>query len=262
MGKTSLALLHRSGTVSDNPSVTIGFETYKKRLSLTSGVHATVSGIRIASNLTDDVLRVCLCVCVHVCVRVCVCVCVCACVCVCVCVCVCACVCACVFARTLLQVDVWDTAGMERFRESIMPKYFDANGVILVYDITNEDSFTNLGLWMQDITQNCKAHKVKCALIGNKADAKHERRVSLEQGLGFAQQHSMLFEELSAKSTADIKKLNLLVQSLADQMYATWEGDKSILCAEENHFAHTSIIEPKLESSSSAQTARRKRCNC
>lgn len=44
VGKTSLALLHRSGTVSDNPNTTIGFETYKKRVSLKSGKHAIVSG--------------------------------------------------------------------------------------------------------------------------------------------------------------------------------------------------------------------------
>ena len=155
---------------------------------------------------------------------------------------------------------MWDTAGMERFRESMPPKYFDANGIILVYDITSEESFANLGSWMQDITQNCKQHRVRGALIGNKADAKGERKVSLEDGLRFAQEHCMLFEELSAKSLADSKKLNVLVQSLAEEMYETWEGDHSIHC-EKDHFSTTSIIEPQL-APTTQQSSWRKRCNC
>ena len=63
MGKTSLALLHRSGTVNDSPSVTIGFETYKKRLSLKSGLHAMVSYHSFA---------LCVCACAHAFVSVCV----------------------------------------------------------------------------------------------------------------------------------------------------------------------------------------------
>ncbi|KAL5460228.1 hypothetical protein EMCRGX_G033657 [Ephydatia muelleri] len=201
VGKTSLALLHRSGTVSDSPSATIGFETYKKRVSLKTGTHALV--------------------------------------------------------------DLWDTAGMERFRESILPKFYDTNGVILVYDITNEESFIHLGSWMQEIANNCKTQFVKGALIGNKADTGHERKVTTERGLEFAREHKMLFEELSAKNPGDAKRLNLLVQSLAEELHEAWKGDQSIRCTSEEHFSATSIIEPKLESgTTSSRRAWRKRCNC
>lgn len=198
VGKTSLALLHRSGTVTDNPQATIGFESYKKRVSLKTG--------------------------------------------------------------TCAQVDVWDTAGMERYRESLTTMYLDTNGVIFVYDISKEDSFLNLGQWLREIEQSSKADKIRCALIGNKADTSREREVSTERGLEFARRNEMLFEELSAKNPADAKRLNLLVQSLVEELYESWNGDESIRRSSEDHFAVASIIEPKLEFET--ESPRRKRCAC
>ena len=126
-----------------------------------------------------------------------------------------------------LQVQIWDTAGMERFRQSMTPKYYDLlNGVVLVYDITNDESFEHLELWMKEIETYCRRQNICMALVGNKADDEVKRKVSTLKGRTFAQKYGMLFEELSASEVSSLGKLNSLVRSLMEQMYGEMEKKK------------------------------------
>ena len=68
-----------------------------------------------------------------------------------------------------VKLQIWDTAGQERFRTITTAYYRGAMGILLVYDVSDENSFTNVRNWMRQIDQNA-AENVNRVLIGNKAD--------------------------------------------------------------------------------------------
>ena len=74
---------------------------------------------------------------------------------------------------------------------------------MLVYDITDLESFQNLTSWLIEIEKNANK-SVHIILVGNKSDLENERKVSVEQGKEFALQHGMKFYETSAKSSYNV----------------------------------------------------------
>jgi small GTP-binding protein len=105
-----------------------------------------------------------------------------------------------------IKLQIWDTAGQERFR-SVSTSYFrDAVGAILVYDITNEDSFEDLGTWLTDLQQLCHPNAF-VMLVGNKCDCEAERKVGIQQVQDFADQYRLEYIETSAKSGHNIQKI-------------------------------------------------------
>ena len=101
---------------------------------------------------------------------------------------------------------LYDTAGQEKFR-SLIPMYTrDANIILLVYDITNKDSFTNLSLWLKDLT-NINLEEVIICIIGNKIDLSEKRVVNKEEGEKFAEEHDFIFQETSAKNGEGFSEL-------------------------------------------------------
>jgi len=77
-----------------------------------------------------------------------------------------------------VKLQIWDTAGQERFRTITTAYYRGAMGILLVYDVSDEESFTNVRNWMRQIDQNA-AENVNRILIGNKADVDPTERVSV-----------------------------------------------------------------------------------
>ncbi|KAI6129187.1 P-loop containing nucleoside triphosphate hydrolase protein [Pisolithus croceorrhizus] len=75
-----------------------------------------------------------------------------------------------------IKLQLWDTAGQERFRSVTRSYYRGAAGVILVYDITNRDSFLNLSRWLADARALASPHLV-AVLVGNKSDREEEREI-------------------------------------------------------------------------------------
>ncbi|XP_076064503.1 ras-related protein Rab-18-like [Oratosquilla oratoria] len=123
------------------------------------------------------------------------------------------------------KLAIWDTAGQERFR-TLTPSYYrGAQGVILVYDVCNRNSFTKLDMWLNELdTYSTKTDIVKM-LVGNKID-KEKREVSREEGLKFARRHSMLFIEASAKTRDGVQcAFEELVQKIV-QTPGLWEMDQ------------------------------------
>ena len=100
-------------------------------------------------------------------------------------------------------MQIWDTAGQERFRNIISSYYKGAQGIILVYDITDLDSFQNLTSWLIEIKKNAPSF-VNKILIGNKSDLENERKVKMEQGKEFAIKYRMKFFEASAKNSDNV----------------------------------------------------------
>ena len=121
-----------------------------------------------------------------------------------------------------IKVKISDTAGQERFR-SIASNYLKkANGILLVYDITSHESFSDINKWLQEINKNeCNKPMV---LIGNKCDLNDQREVPKEEGMGYAKNvaKNIPFYETSCKSGENIDKA---IMDLVNQIYNKYSGN-------------------------------------
>jgi len=104
-----------------------------------------------------------------------------------------------------IKLQIWDTAGQERFR-SVLSSYFKgANGILLLYDITNVNSFKSLSNWLIEIEKN-SSKNVKKILIGNKCDLNDLRKIPTNKGKEFADTYNMKFIETSVKNNININE--------------------------------------------------------
>jgi len=96
-----------------------------------------------------------------------------------------------------VKIQVWDTAGQERFRTLTSTYYRKAQGVMLVYDVTNRESFNNVRNWMQQVSINADVN-ITVYLVGNKLDLVEQRVVSFDEGEALAKEFKTSFMEVSA----------------------------------------------------------------
>ena len=104
-----------------------------------------------------------------------------------------------------LKVQIWDTAGMERYRSITSAYYKGAKGVIIVYDICREKSFENVDKWIEDFKSKADEDAV-ILLIGNKNDLDDKREVNKEEAELKAQKNKFAFMETSAKDNNNVDK--------------------------------------------------------
>ena len=100
-----------------------------------------------------------------------------------------------------MQMHIADTAGEDRHRrKSVYSAYSvhcrNAKGFILVYDITNADTFDNISQWLQDIDEHCECERVKKILVGNKSDLISQRAVAAQDASSFAEKLGIPFLEV------------------------------------------------------------------
>ena len=105
-----------------------------------------------------------------------------------------------------VKLQIWDTAGQERFRAITTSYYKGAQAIVIVYDVTDKDSFDHLKNWISDIEKFGKDGVMRI-LVGNKNDLVEKRLVSEEQGREFAKKFGMEFMETSAKDALNIVDL-------------------------------------------------------
>jgi len=104
------------------------------------------------------------------------------------------------------QLEITDTAGQERFRTLTSSYYRNANAIIVVYDITNEDSFRDVDGFLKE-GQRYASSKCELFLVGNKTDLEDKRSVSSESGQETAKRYNIPFFETSAKSGDQVQTL-------------------------------------------------------
>ena len=91
-----------------------------------------------------------------------------------------------------VKLQIWDTCGQEVYRSLISSFYRSASLAIMVYSIDNEDSFSNIEKWLNDIKTQSNPD-VKIFLIGNKADLEDKRKITRAQGEKFCNDHNISF---------------------------------------------------------------------
>ena len=111
-----------------------------------------------------------------------------------------------------IKLQIWDTAGQERFRTITSSYYRGAHGIIVVYDVTDADSFNNVKQWLHEIDRYA-AENVNKLLVGNKSDLTSKRVVTTEQGKEFADSLGIEFLETSAKTSANVEQAFLTMAS-------------------------------------------------
>jgi Ras-related protein Rab-6A len=121
-----------------------------------------------------------------------------------------------------VRLQIWDSAGQERFR-SLIPSYIrDSSVAVVVYDLTNRASFSNVSHWIEDVRAE-RGNDVLIALVGNKTDLADKRQVSTEDGETKAREEGILFIETSAKAGFNIKAL---FRKLATSLPGTADGGR------------------------------------
>ena len=106
----------------------------------------------------------------------------------------------------LIKMQIWDTAGHEKFRTITTSYYKSAHAIIVLYDITDETSFEHIKNWMIDIDKFAKQGVLK-VLVGNKKDLEENRKVNKEAGESLANKYGIKFFEVSAKDNINIDEL-------------------------------------------------------
>jgi len=111
---------------------------------------------------------------------------------------------------TTVKFEIWDTAGQERYH-SLAPMYYrGAQAAIVVYDITNQDTFGRAKTWVKELQRQASPNIV-IALAGNKADLATKRVVEHEEAQSYAEENGLLFMETSAKTAMNVNDIFLAI---------------------------------------------------
>nr|XP_043608462.1 ras-related protein RABC1-like [Erigeron canadensis] len=129
-----------------------------------------------------------------------------------------------------LKLAIWDTAGQERFRTLTSSYYRGAQGIVMVYDVTRRETFTNLSdIWAKEIDMHSTNSDCIKMLVGNKVDKESERLVTKTEGIELAKEHGCLFIECSAKTRVNVEQcFEELVLKILDTPSLTAEGSTAI----------------------------------
>ena len=104
-----------------------------------------------------------------------------------------------------VKVQIWDTAGQEIFRSITRSYYRDSACAIIVYDITDRNSFEKVEDWIRDV-RNLAPPECVLVLFGNKLDLAAQRAVPTEEGQELASKHGLVFFETSAATGENVAK--------------------------------------------------------
>nr|CAD1842177.1 unnamed protein product [Ananas comosus var. bracteatus] len=111
-----------------------------------------------------------------------------------------------------VKLQIWDTAGQERFRTITSSYYRGAHGIIIVYDVTEMESFNNVKQWLSEIDRYASDNVCKL-LVGNKCDLVENKVVETEKAQAFADSLGIPFLETSAKESINVEKAFLTMSA-------------------------------------------------
>ena len=127
-----------------------------------------------------------------------------------------------------VRIKIWDTAGQERYKALTKGFFRNAEGIMIVYDVTNQESFENLKNWIQSIKDNMGndfLERIPVVIIGNKIDS-DEREIKTEDAESFSKQQNYPYFETSAKTGENIDNtIRFLVKKVIDVNSDNKEGN-------------------------------------
>lgn len=126
-----------------------------------------------------------------------------------------------------IKLQIWDTAGQERFRTITSSYYRGAHGIIVVYDVTDEESFVNVKQWLNEIDRYA-SENVHRLLVGNKCDMSTKKIVEYTRAKEFADQLGIPFLETSAKNATNVEQAFLtMAAEIRNRMGPTQADNKA-----------------------------------
>ena len=165
-----------------------------------------------------------------------------------------------------IRMQIWDTAGQEKF-DSIINNYYKGTEVgIFVYSIENEDSFTNVKKWFADLKENTGENSVKI-LLGNKSDLEEEEKrvVTFEQGEDFATKNGFyLFREISCKSDNEdeVEKIMEVFDEIGKYFYEFYKCRRNATSSADMDYVATESMIAIGEKQRNKQNNQKKRKCC
>ncbi|XP_028678390.1 RAB3D, member RAS oncogene family, b [Erpetoichthys calabaricus] len=128
-----------------------------------------------------------------------------------------------------VKLQIWDTAGQERYRTITTAYYRGAMGFLLMYDITNQDSFNAVQDWATQI-KTYSWENTQVILVGNKCDLEDDRVIPTEDGKRLADDLGFVFFEASAKDNINVKQVfERLVDIIFEKMNESVDANQSIV---------------------------------
>ena len=113
-------------------------------------------------------------------------------------------------------VQLWDSAGQEKFKSITKNLFNRVQGIIILYDITNKKSFLNVPNWIK-LIQETTNYMIPYTLAGTKCDLNNEREVEEEEGIKLSQENKIDFMETSAKNNINIMEcINTFVKNIVN----------------------------------------------
>ncbi|CEM02033.1 unnamed protein product [Vitrella brassicaformis CCMP3155] len=107
--------------------------------------------------------------------------------------------------QKVIKLQIWDTAGQERFRTITSAYYRGADGIVMVYDTTDRDSFAHIDDWLSEVNRYANESTCKI-LVGNKSDLSSEKAVPSEEAKKKAEELGIGFIEASAKDATNVEQ--------------------------------------------------------
>jgi len=104
----------------------------------------------------------------------------------------------------VVKASIWDTAGQEQYRVITSAYYRGAVGALLVYDITQQNSYAHLDQWLKELRDHADPNAV-VSLVGNKSDLQHLRSISTEEAKKYAENNGLSFFETSALTASNVE---------------------------------------------------------
>ena len=126
-----------------------------------------------------------------------------------------------------IKLQIWYTAGQDRFRAITKNYYKGANGIILIYDVTNKQSYENVKNWLTQIKEEANPNVI-IYLAGNKIDVEEDQRViTTEDGQKIADEYKLPFKETSAKNGINVNEIFQELVEKIDEVFSKLEVPKS-----------------------------------
>ena len=162
-----------------------------------------------------------------------------------------------------IRMQIWDTAGQEKFN-SIVSNYYKGTEVgIFLYSIDNEESFKNVKIWFEKLKSNAGDNSVN-VLLGNKKDLENEKRkVTYEQGENFANDNEfLLFRELSCKSSDEdeIENIMEIFDEIGKHFYDFYRNRRHATSSADMNYVATESMIALGEKQRNKEKPKKKKC--